>query len=75
MFKVNQLVRYCGMPMVVISAGRYMVSRKQVLALQFPCALEAPAVRQAMVPPHIIDASEVEGLIGNNYQAKPKCSR
>lgn len=75
MYKTNQLVWYCGMPLVVVSAGRNMATGKQVLVLQFPCVLEAPIVQQAMVPPHIVDASEVEGLIGNNYQAKPKCSR
>lgn len=48
MFKANQLVWYCGMPLVVVSAGRNMATGKQVLVLQFPCVLEAPIVQQAM---------------------------
>lgn len=70
MFKVGQLVWYCGMPLVVVSAGRNMATGKQALSLQFPCVLEAPIVQQATVPPHIVDASLVEGLIGNNYRSK-----
>lgn len=75
MFKKGQLVQCYGMPLVVVSTGSNTITGEQVLVLQFPCVLEAPIFSQAMVPPHIVGASEIGRLIGNNYQAKPKCSR
>lgn len=75
MFKVNQLVRWCGMPMVIEAVGSNTETGADVLCLQYPCVVGVPPQERAMTIPVITNASEVDGLIGNNYQAKQKCSR
>lgn len=69
-FKVGQLVRYCGMPMVVDCIGSDFNSKNPVLCLRHACVMGAPITEFAMIPPHIVYASEVDELIGNNYRSK-----
>lgn len=74
MFKSGQLVQWCGMHLVVTSVGNNTITGEQVLSLQFPCVLDAPIIQQGMIPSNIVCASEIDCLIGNNYQSKTNAS-
>lgn len=74
MFKRNQVVKWEGLHLVIDVIGGDLSDGSVVLCLRYPCVMGAPIEEFAMIPPVIVKAHEVE-LIGNNYQAKPKCSR